>query len=132
MLNRYCLVYDNHNKEVNNINRFHAVGTIIKPLKYYDSNGKCFIIFTVSVERDYRSRTNKPIYDYINCKAFGQLATKLNEIVTIGDVLMIDGQIQTRFYKHYEQKKYTTELLVTHVFNLSQIEKSAQSTSIKL
>lgn len=104
---------------MNTINQFQAIGRITKPPKFYPKENHDFITFTISVERDYRSKLNKPIYDFLNCKAFGALAIEINQTLSEGDIVGITGHIQTRRFDYNGENRYTTELLVTTIQHLS-------------
>lgn len=102
-------------QEVNNINHFQAVGIINRPLSFYQKEESYFVTFTVAVTREYLSKNQKPITDYLNCKAFGNIALQIHETIHEGTTVAVSGQIQTRRFYHNEEKRYATELLVSQI-----------------
>ncbi|GGA91892.1 hypothetical protein GCM10007183_15060 [Staphylococcus muscae] len=47
--------------------------------------------FFLAVERNYKGKDNHPIFDYLNCKAFGPVAIQIDQEVNQGDLLSIEG-----------------------------------------
>ncbi|WP_086429159.1 single-stranded DNA-binding protein [Staphylococcus cornubiensis] len=100
---------------MNNINHFQAVGMINRPPSFYEKEESYFVTFTVAVTREYLSKNQKPITDYLNCKAFGNIALQIHETIHEGTTVAVSGQIQTRRFYHNEEKRYATELLVSQI-----------------
>lgn len=100
---------------MNNINHFQAVGIINRPPSFYEKEESYFVTFTVAVTREYLSKSQKPITDYLNCKAFGNIALQIHETIHEGTAVAVSGQIQTRRFYHNEEKRYATELLVSQI-----------------
>lgn len=108
-------------QEVNNINHFQAVGIINRPPSFYEKEESYFVTFTVAVTREYLSKNQKPITDYLNCKAFGNIALQIHETIQEGTTVAISGQIQTRRYVHNDEKRYATELLVSQISQIGTV-----------
>lgn len=70
-------------EEVTTINQFQAIGIIIKSPNYYDTHDTPFVTFTIKIERDYKSKQDKPIYDFLNCKAFGAIAQSIHDFTNM-------------------------------------------------
>ncbi|WP_240622350.1 single-stranded DNA-binding protein [Staphylococcus lutrae] len=97
------------------MNHFQIVGHIQRPPKFYENEARYFIIFTVAVTRNDLSKSPKPITDYLNCKAFGNIALQINETITEGMTVAMSGQIQSRRFYQNDEKRYATELLVSEI-----------------
>lgn len=66
--------------------------------------------FTVAVQRD------KDTSDFINCIAWNKLAEIMNQYCHKGDLVTVEGRIQTRSYDNQQgQRVYVTEVVVNNV-----------------
>ena len=97
------------------INQFQATGIISKPPHYFDASEIPFITFSIKVKRDYKSKHDKPIYDFLSCKAFGTTATYINETCKEDNIVGITGQIQTRRFEYQGERRYATELVISQI-----------------
>lgn len=102
-------------REVPLINQFQVTGTISKPPHYFDASETPFITFSIKVKRNYHSKNDKPIYDFLSCKAFGATATYIHEVCKEEDHVAITGQIQTRRFEYQGERRYATELVVSQL-----------------
>lgn len=66
-----------------------------------------FAGFTLAVPRDKKGEC-----DYIRCKAFGKTAETLAKYVKKGNMIAVNGRIQTGSYDKDGQKVYTTDIIV--------------------
>lgn len=81
--------------------------------------------FTLAINRDYKNTNGEYETDFINCVVFGEQAETLNKYTQKGDLIGVQGRLQTRNYEDKEGKKhYITEVLVNKVQFLST--KNAQ------
>ncbi|QLK86985.1 single-stranded DNA-binding protein [Staphylococcus sp. 17KM0847] len=97
------------------MNQFKARGTVSQEPKYYEKPGSHFIAFSLAVERSFRSKDDRPIYDYLNCKAFGPVAIQVDQYVKKGDTICIEGYVTTRRFQYNDQKRFITEIVVESV-----------------
>lgn len=97
------------------INQIKAIGTVSKAPKYYEKPGSYFVTFFLAVERNYKGKDNHPIFDYLNCKAFGPVAIQIDQEVNQGDLLSIEGYLTTRRYQFNDEKRFSTEIVVESV-----------------
>ena len=76
--------------------------------------------FTLAINRDYKNINGEYETDFINCVVFGEQAETLNKYTQKGDLIGVQGRLQTRNYEDKEGKKhYITEVLVNKVQFLS-------------
>lgn len=76
--------------------------------------------FTLAINRDYKNTNGEYETDFINCVVFGEQAETLNKYTQKGDLIGVQGRLQTRNYEDREGKKhYITEVLVNKVQFLS-------------
>ena len=112
------------------INQIKAIGTVTKAPKYYEKPGSQFISFSLAVERDFKGKDDRPIFDYFNCKAFGPVAVQIEQEASQGDILSIEGHLTTRRYQMNDEKRFVTEIVVESVEKLEVPPTSEQSEKI--
>lgn len=97
------------------------VGRLTKDSKLrFTENEKKVGNFTLAINRDYKNTNGEYEADFINCVVFGEQAEKLNKYTQKGDLIGVQGRLQTRNYEDKEGKKhYITEVLVNKVQFLS-------------
>ena len=88
----------------------------------YTNNGMAIGDFSLAVDR------NKEETDFIRCKTFGKTAENIANFFRKGDLIAVNGSIQTGKYVNKEQKTvYTTDVIVdTFAFLQSRGERQAQ------
>ena len=68
--------------------------------------------FTVAVTRKYKDQNGERQSDFINCVAFRNTADFISKYFHKGNMISIDGAIQTRTYDDNEGKRhYVTEVI---------------------
>lgn len=89
----------------------------------YTNTGMAIGDFSLAVDR------NKEETDFIRCKAFGKTAENIANFFRKGDLIAVNGSIQTGKYVNKEQKTvYTTDVIVdTFAFLQSKRECQIQS-----
>jgi single-strand DNA-binding protein len=86
-----------------------------------------FAIFTIAVDRRYSKEKES---DFINCKAFGKTAENMAKFFTKGDLVVVEGRIQTGSYEKEGKKVYTTDVIVDN-FNFTASKKKAVEETAK-
>ena len=88
----------------------------------YTNNGMAIADFSLAVDR------NKEETDFIRCKTFGKTAENIANFFRKGDLIAVNGSIQTGKYINKEQKTvYTTDVVVdTFAFLQSKNERQPQ------
>ena len=91
----------------------------------YTNNGMAIGDFSLAVDR------NKEETDFIRCKTFGKTAENIANFFRKGDLIAVNGSIQTGKYVNKEQKTvYTTDVVVdTFAFLQSRAERQAQQVA---
>ena len=107
----------NVRNNVNLVGRF----TAAVDLKY-TNNGMAIADFSLAVDR------NKEETDFIRCKTFGKTAENIANFFKKGDLIAVNGSIQTGKYVNKDKKTvYTTDVVVdTFAFLQSKNERQAQ------
>lgn len=98
------------------MNKFIGIGRITRDLELkMTQNGNRVVNFTIAIKR------NKEESDFINCIAWNQTADFMDKYIGKGDLISVDGKIQTRNYDDADGKKvYVTEVLANAVNILSK------------
>lgn len=89
----------------------------------YNQNNVAITSFTLAVTRKFKNQNGEYESDFINCIAYKSTAELLNKYVKKGDLLGIEGRIQTRNYEDKDGKRvYVTEVIVDSI-DLLQAKK---------
>ena len=93
----------------------------------YTNNGMAIADFSLAVDR------NKEETDFIRCKTFGKTAENIANFFKKGDLIAVNGSIQTGKYVNKEKKTvYTTDVVVdTFAFLQSKNERQAQQPQVQ-
>lgn len=84
--------------------------------------------FTLAVNRRFKNKDGNYDADFINCVAFRSTAETLNKYVKKGDMLGVEGHIQTRTYDAQDgSKRYVTEVMVDNIDFLQPKKDDTQS-----
>lgn len=91
----------------------------------YTNNGMAIADFSLAVDR------NKEETDFVRCKTFGKTAENIANFFRKGDLIAVNGSIQTGKYVNKEQKTvYTTDVVVdTFAFLQSRGERQPQQVA---
>ena len=96
------------------MNKVILIGRVTKDIETRaTSTGTPVALFTLAVNRDRKNAEGGYDADFINCVAFGQQATTINNWVNKGDKFAVAGRISTRNYEKEDGTKvYVTEVIV--------------------
>lgn len=76
-------------------------------------NGIGVLSFSVAVERSYAKEEGQKQTDFINCIAWRNTALFISKYFHKGDMIAVQGEIQTRTWTDNQgQKRYATEIVV--------------------
>ena len=80
------------------------------------SSGTSAVEFSIAVKRTFKNANGQYDSDFFNCIAFNKTAELIGKYVKKGDMIGIEGKLQTRNYTNREGKKvYVTEIVVEQV-----------------
>ncbi len=95
----------------------------------YNQNNIAITSFTLAVTRKFKNQNGEYESDFINCIAYKSTAELLNKYVKKGDLLGIEGRIQTRNYEKDGKRIYVTEVIVDSMdFLQAKKDESKQET----
>lgn len=99
------------------MNRAILVGRLTKdPELRYTTNGVAVANFTVAVNRSFKSQNGEREADFINCVAWRKQAENLANFMRKGNMIGVDGRIQTRSYEDDTGRTiYVTEVLAESI-----------------
>jgi len=106
------------------VNKVILIGNVTKdPLvKNTDSSNK-MALFSIATNRYYKTPQgeNKSETEFHNCVAWGTLADRVEESLTKGKLVYIEGRLKTRvFDKEDGSKNYKTEVVATNLIFLNK------------
>ena len=95
------------------INRVVLVGRLTKdPELRYTPSGLAVVRFTVAVNRQFSNQSGEKEADFINCVAWRKQAENLANFQRKGNLVGVEGRIQTGSYEGQDGKRvYTTEVV---------------------
>ncbi len=114
------------------LNRVVLVGRLTKdPELRYTSSGTAVTNFTIAVNRPFSNDKGKREADFVNCVIWRKPAESLANFQKKGNLIGVDGRIQTRSFEGQDGKMvYITEVVADSVqFLESKKESSNQSNS---
>ena len=107
------------------INRVILVGRLTKDPNFIE-NQVAVANFTVAVNRTFKNKNGEQEADFVNVVTFRKQAENVNNYLSKGSLVGIDGRIQTRNYENKEgQRIFVTEVVADSVQFLEP--KSQQS-----
>lgn len=115
------------------MNKVIEIGRSVKNVELKQtSSGTSAVEFSIAVKRTYKNANGQYDSDFFNCVAFGKTAELIGKYVKQGDLIAIDGKLQTRNYTNREGKKvYVTEIVVENVEFLQSKKQDGQTPQIE-
>lgn len=109
------------------INRVTLVGRLTKDPNFTE-NQVAVANFTVAVNRTFKNKNGEQEADFINVVTFRKQAENVNNYLSKGSLVGIDGRIQTRNYENKEgQRIFVTEVVADSVQFLDPKNNNQQS-----
>lgn len=100
-------------------------------LRYTTSNTEV-CTFALAVNRKFKNQNGDYESDFINCVAYKGAARLLADYVEKGDLIGVEGRIQTRTYKDKnDATRYVTEVIVESIDFLRSKKKSETKEEVK-
>ena len=103
------------------MNKVFLIGRITKDVELrHSQKGVANVSFTIAVDRQFKDGNGEKLTDFINCVAWNKQAEFLARYVIKGNMLAIDGRLQTRSYvNNQNQTVYVTEVICDSLQNLT-------------
>ncbi len=111
------------------LNKAILVGRLTKdPELRSTASGVSVVSFTVAVTRSYARQGEERQTDFINCVAFRNTADFISRYFAKGNMIGVDGSIQTRTWDDQEGKRHwVTEVIVNEAHFVESKKDSAPS-----
>src|SRR5690625_4628537 len=115
------------------INRVVLVWRLTKdPELKYTANGVAVANFTVATNRPFKNQQGENEADFINCVTWKKQAENLTTYMKKGNLIGVDGRIQTRSYENQEGKTvFVTEVLAESIQFLESRNSSGKPNKSK-
>ena len=100
------------------LNKVIIMGRLTKDpeIRYAQGSNMAIAKFNVAVERDYQKQGEEKQVDFISCIAFDKKADFVQKYFAKGNMIAIEGHLQTGSYKNKDnQTVYTTDVIVDKV-----------------
>jgi single-strand DNA-binding protein len=98
------------------INRVILVGRITKDPELKTTQSSIPVVtFTLAVNRQYSDTSGEKQTDFIQCVVWRKQAENMAKYVHKGDLIGVDGRIQTRQYEGDNGMKYVTEIVADSI-----------------
>ncbi len=109
------------------LNKAILVGRLTKdPELRSTQNGVSVVSFSVAVTRSYARQGEERQTDFINCVAFRNTADFISRYFSKGNMIGVDGSIQTRTWDDQEGKRHwVTEVIVNEAHFVESKKDSA-------
>ena len=109
------------------MNSVNLIGRLTnKPTFGYTNSNIAYARFTLAVNRNFKNANGERQADFINCVAYRKTAELINQYTNKGDLLGVEGRIQTGSYTASDgSKRYTTDVIVENIYFLKNKEKPA-------
>lgn len=102
------------------MNNVILIGRLTNDLELKEIGESKVINFTLAVQRNYKNKDGEIETDFINCVVWNATAENMNEFCKKGDLLAVEGSLQTSVYEKDEVKHYKTEVRVDRMRFLQQ------------
>lgn len=111
------------------MNSVNLIGRLtVKPTFGYTNNNIAYVRFTLAVNRSFKDANGDRQADFINCVAYRKTAELINQYTDKGDMLGIEGRIQTGSYTAGDgSKRYTTDVIVENIIFINTKKKNDQN-----
>lgn len=109
------------------INKVTLIGNVTKdPFVKTTGNGKKVVLFTVATNHTYKNSQGEILSEseYTSCVGWGALADRVEQFVTKGKLVYIEGHLKTRAIDREDgTKTFKTEVVVGELIFLSKREE---------
>ena len=115
------------------MNKVILIGRTTKSIELKTTpQGTSIVNFVIAVNRPFKNANGEKESDFLNCVAFSKLAETLSHYVNKGDLIGIEGRIQTRNYTDKDgNNRYSTEIVVENVEFLQQKKQEQKASTFE-
>jgi single stranded DNA-binding protein len=110
------------------INKVTLIGIIFKIEMSQTGAGSSAANFTVLTERDVpHNGAIKTLKEFHQCRCFGKAADMFDKAAGIGDIIYLEGEIQTSAYVDTKGISRENKQILAHIFNVFKNQQSQSS-----
>lgn len=109
------------------MNSVNLIGRLTaKPIFEYTNSNVAYARFTLAIKRSFKNVYGERQADFINCVAYRKTAELINQYTDKGDLLGVEGRIQTGSYTAQDgSKRYTFDLVVENITFINSKKSNA-------
>lgn len=93
------------------LNKITLAGRLTKEPEFRETERYKLCRFTIACDRDYQQNGEDRVADFINCTAFGNTATFIDNKFTKGDMIIVSGRLQIDIDRTDSHKSYTSVVI---------------------
>ena len=109
------------------MNKVIEIGRNVKDIELRQtSSGTSAVEFSIAVKRAFKNANGEYDSDFFNCVAFGKSAETISRYVKKGDMIGIEGRLQTRSYTNKEGRKINATEIIVENFEFLQSKKQEE------
>ena len=109
------------------MNTYTLIGRVVKDIEIKESeNKKKYAYLTLAVDRTYKNANDEKITDFIDMIAWNEVAERVSEYCHKGDLIAVNGRIETRMKEVEDHNEKVTSLVCDRVTFL-QSKKETES-----
>ena len=106
------------------MNKVIEIGRNVKDIELRQtSSGTSAVEFSIAVKRAFKNANGEYDSDFFNCVAFGKSAETISRYVKKGDMIGIEGRLQTRSYTNKEGRKINATEIIVENFEFLQSKR---------
>lgn len=115
------------------LNKVVLIGRFVKdPELRATQGGTSVASFTLAVDRDYKGQDGEKQTDFINCVAWKQTAEFISHWFKKGNLVCVEGSIQTRSWKDNDgNNRYATEVVVDRSHFVESKKEAAEQAEVE-
>lgn len=98
------------------MNNYTLIGRVVKDIEIKESeNKKKYGYLTIAVDRTYKTQEGEKITDFIDMIVWNELAQRVSEYCHKGDLIGVNGRIETRMTEVDDHNEKVTSLVCDRV-----------------
>ena len=113
------------------VNKVHLMGNLGQdPQTRYSQNGGAVTTFRIGINSAWRDRNSNEMREeteWVSIVTYGRLAENVNQFLSKGSSVYVEGRIRTRNYEQDGVRKYFTEIVANEV-NFLNNPRSAEGS----
>ena len=114
------------------MNKAILMGRLTRDVELRETHsGISVVMFTLAVDRRYKSSSGEREADFISCKAFRQTAEFIGKWFSKGSRILVEGTIQTGSYEKDGRRVYTTDVIVDQAYFVDPVRSDGNYGKIE-